>query len=191
MNAQQLLDEILGIIRTVKDNKEILEKILEFLEEEIYIPEEEIQLPQKYTEVVNQIAGSIDAGLVCYLNPDTLETDGFPQQLLSEIFDDEENEDEDPENKFELKYTKWEKYITIEPLESNESFEIMEKFTDRLNDSKIKIQLINALNNRKPFANFKRIIDNSSIRQEWFDFKDKYLRNYVKSIIQNEIIDKN
>jgi len=68
-------------------------------------------LPQKYTEVVNQIAGSIDAGLVCYLNPDTLETDGFPQQLLSEIFDDEENEDEDPENKFELKYTQWESIL--------------------------------------------------------------------------------
>jgi len=189
MKSSNLLDEILRIIRSVKDDEIALQKILDFLEEEIYFPkEEEIQLPEKYKEVVKHIAGSIDAGLVCYLNPDTLETDEFPQGLLSEIFDEEP---EDILEDLNLKYTQWEKYITIEPLESNESFEIMEMFADQLNDLKIKTQLINALNNRKPFVNFKRIVDNSTIRQDWFNFKDKYLQNYVKSIIQNEIEDEN
>ena len=188
MQSSRVLDEILQIIRTVKDDEIALQKILNFLEEKIYIPEEEIQLPEKYTEVVKQIAGSIDAGLVCYLNPTTLETDEFPQELLSEMFD---AEPEDTLDELNPQYTQWEKYITIEPLKSNESFEIMEKFADHLTDSKIKTQLTYALNNRKPFANFKRIVDNSTIRQDWFDFKDRYLQNYVKSIIQSEIWDEN
>ena len=82
-----------------------------------------------------------------------------------------------------------EKYITIEPLESNESFKIMEKFVDQLDNSKLRKRLVYALNNRKPFANFKNIIDNSDIRQDWFDFKDEKLQEYVKSMIEINIPD--
>jgi hypothetical protein len=40
-----------------------------------------------------------------------------------------------------------------------------------------------ALNNRKPFANFKYHIDNSDYRQDWFDFKKHYLEAYVKELL--------
>jgi len=152
MKSSNLLDEILQIIHAVKDDEIALKKILDFLDDEICISEEEeIHLSEKYNEVVREIAGSIDSGLICYLNPDTLETDEFPQELLSEIFDEEP---EDVLEDLNLKYTQWDKFITIEPLESSESFEMMEKFVSQLIDSKFKTQLTNALNNRKPFANF-------------------------------------
>jgi len=89
-----------------------------------------------------------------------------------------------------LKYTQWENYITIEPLEANESFRIMEKFAEQVDNSRLRAQLINALYNPKPFANFKRIIDNSDFRQDWFDFKDYQLQDYVKTIIEINIQDK-
>lgn len=189
MESSKLLDQILPILHSVKDDEIALQRILDFLQDEIYSEEEkEIQLPEKYNEVVRHIASSIDAGLECYLNPDTLEIDEMPQELISEVFLDE---DEEPLDEIELKYTQWDKFITIEPLESNESFEIMEKFVNQLGESKIKIQLIDALSHRKPFANFKRVVDNSTIRQDWFDFKSKCLQNYVISIIQSEILDAN
>ena len=41
------------------------------------------------------------------------------------------------------------------------------------------------MNNRKPFANFKNIIDNSGeFRQQWFDFKQKQLEKYVKVLLE-------
>jgi len=43
------------------------------------------------------------------------------------------------------------------------------------------------LANRKPFANFKNIIDNSDYRQDWFDFKKWYLQNHVKELISLEL----
>ena len=134
------------------------------------------------------IAGSIDAGLVCFLNTNTLQIDELPKELVASpaMYKMETGMSI---KDFKPKYTRWKKYITIEPLESNESFKIMEKFVDQLDNSKLRKRLVYALNNRKPFANFKNIIDNSDIRQDWFDFKDEKLQEYVKSMIEINIPD--
>jgi hypothetical protein len=191
MKAAELLQEILHIIHDVKDDEKELQKILAFLQEELNTFEVEVtesQLPEKYNAVVKEIAGSIDAGFVCFLNTDTLEIDEFPRDLLSDSYMYKMNTGVSLDQ-LNLKYTKWEKYITIEPLEANESFRIMAKFTDQLDNSRFRTQLVYALNNRKPFVNFKHIIDNSEFRQDWFDFKDKQLQEYVKTMIELEIQD--
>jgi hypothetical protein len=191
MKADKLLNEILFILREVKEDEKELQKILDFLQDQVILPDEEeyiVQIPQKYNKVVKEIAGSIDAGMVCYLNPDTLEIDEFYHELLSnpDLYESNTGFSIDELNP---KYTQWEKYITIEPLESNESFRIMEKFAEQVDNPRLRNQLVNALNNRKPFANFKRIIDNSEYRQDWFNFKDEQLQNYVRSMIEIEIQD--
>jgi hypothetical protein len=195
MKANDLLDEILMIIRSVKDDPKELQKILDFLKKEVLDPEEMdeeeddvVQIPERYNKVVKEIAGSIDAGLVCFLRTDTLEIDDIPYELYSSATLYKMNTGFTLKD-FKPKYTHWKKYITIEPMVPNESFKIMEKFVNQLDDSKLKIKLMNALQNRKPFANFKYIIDNSEIRQEWFDFKDKKLQEYVSSMIEINIPD--
>jgi len=191
MKAADLLDDILLILREVKEDKEVLQKILDFLQEEVIMPDEEeytVQLPERYNAVVKEIAGNIDAGQVCFLNTDTLEIDDMPYGLYSnpEIY---EMETGMTLEEFNPAYTQWEKYITIEPLESNESFRIMSKYADQLDNSRLRTRLVNALNNRRPFANFKLIIENSDARKDWFSFKDKYLQDYVKALIEIEIQD--
>ncbi|MDP2335003.1 MAG: UPF0158 family protein [Bacteroidota bacterium] len=189
MNAQKLLDEILPILYTVKEDPVKLQKILTFLEEEIYEePEEpeEIEVPEKYHKAVTEIAESLDAGFVCFLNMDTGETEGIPKDML---YDPEDFEDMTGESfeSMNFKYPEWENCMTFEPLESHESFKIMRDFTDSLKDRKLQNRLANALNNQKPFANFKFIIDNSAHRQDWFDFKKKCLENHVKELISQEL----
>jgi len=191
MKTDQLLDEVLMIIRAVKEDPTALQKILDYLNEEIVLPEEEeneVKIPERYNNAVKEIAGSIDAGLVCFLNTNTLQIDELPKELVASpaMYKMETGMSI---KDFKPKYTRWKKYITIEPLESNESFKIMEKFVDQLDNSKLRERLVYALNNRKPFANFKNIIDNSDIRQDWFDFKDEKLQEYVKSMIEINIPD--
>jgi len=198
MKADKLLDEILMIIRTVKEDPVPLQKILDFLNEEIVLPEEEdnvtqmsedeysVQIPEKYNNAVKEIAESIDLGNVCFLNTNTLAVDEIPKGLFFSP-SDYKMETGFSLKDFNPKYTRWKKYITIEPLESNESFKIMEKFVDQLDNSKLRERLVYALYNGRPFANFKNIIDNSDIRQDWFDFKDKKLQEYVKTMIEINI----
>lgn len=76
-------------------------------------------------------------------------------------------------------HEEWETYIRIEPRESSESFGIMEKFVYKVNDEKLKNKLINALNNRRPFANFKSLVESSNYRNEWFAFKQRQLEIMV------------
>ncbi len=187
MKTDKLLAEILPILHSVKGNEKALQKILDFLLDEIIQTDDsEVKLPEKYNRVVKEIADNLNAGMVCFLNTETLETDELPQEFISEPFNYEMETGMSLED-FNPKYTSWEKYITIEPLPSNESFGIMEKFANQLDNSKIKTHLQAVLTNRKPFANFKRIIDNSDMLEEWYDFKDRHVRNYVKAIIASEL----
>ena len=45
----------------------------------------------------------------------------------------------------------------------------------------IKVRLWNAISKRKPFQNFKFIIDNSEYRQCWFDFKQSQMELFVQN----------
>ena len=57
----------------------------------------------------------------------------------------------------------------------------MADFTEQLDDnSELKRQLIAALNKKKPFREFKFVIDNSGVyRQQWFNFKNERLKQWV------------
>jgi hypothetical protein len=102
--------------------------------------------------------------------------------MMDVLFDSEDSDCEEDEE-ITYKYYDWEKYIVFEPLESGKSFKIMEQFAEQLSDSKLQNKLFIALNNKKPFANFKYLIDNSLYRQDWFDFKKHWLENRVYELL--------
>ena len=65
----------------------------------------------------------------------------------------------------------------------------MEEFVEEVPDGKFQNELINALNRKRPFANFKHLVENSEYRQNWFDFKQNYLEEHVYEIFQMESVD--
>jgi hypothetical protein len=187
MKTDDLLHQILPILHSVKDDEEKLQQILDFLMEEIYEePEEEVEIPEKYKKLVKETAGSIDAGFVCYINPDTLETEDIPANLMNDPHDFMMATGYSLED-YDLKHDKWEKVIVVAPLESRESFWIMERFADQIPDMMMKQKVIQALQQRRPFANFKNIIDNSDYRMQWFAFKQKQLEEHVWEEIAYEL----
>lgn len=63
----------------------------------------------------------------------------------------------------------------------------MENFIEEIiADRHLKYKLQNALEKRKPFRNFKTIIDYSEYRQAWFDFKKKSLEEHVTNLLNAE-----
>jgi hypothetical protein len=189
MNTTNPLNEILQILYSIKDDKVKLEKILQFFKEEVIDDVYGIvgeELSDELVELVPKIAESIDSGLICFLNRETLEIEEVPKTFVedSEEFEALTGVTADSLN---LKYTEWISFITFEPLESNESFQIMEEFTKNLEDKKLQGELFNALNHRRPFANFKDIIENSRYRQDWFDFKKQWLENHINELLLIDI----
>jgi len=178
-----ILSDILGHIRLVRDDKEKLQKILDFILEEIYEEEEEelLEIPQKFEVLVNSIAQSIDMGQIVYINLDNMQTDEVIPGM--ENPEDFEFDYGSTDWAVEPKFYQWKNTMRIAPLESHESFKIMESFAENMEDKNFREQLFHALNHRKPFANFKWKIDNSRYRQNWFDFKQHWLERHVREEI--------
>lgn len=186
MNAKQLLDEILGVLRLVKDDKKALGKIHTFMFDEIYEESEEELIPEMYKKVVSSIADSLTAGLVCYFNPKTLEVEDIPETLVTDPDEFEAMTGESWES-MNIKHENWEHCIEIKPLQSNDSYRIMENFANQVGDIRFQQKLYGTLNNRKPFANFNHLIHNSDFRQQWFDFRQGQIELHVWQEIEFEI----
>jgi len=176
MNKNALLDTCLAILHSIKDDKKSLEKLLEFMEEE-FVPEEpsvkflpdcKLQIDEKYRPVVKEIAEYLEMGHTVFVNPETLEIDSMPKDYDPIVTDD-----------FDFDYDKVEDWIEIEPLESHESFDIMESFVESLPNGKEKNRLADAIGGYKPFANFNRLIHNSEEREDWFKHRTYWLEKYV------------
>jgi hypothetical protein len=130
-------------------------------------------------ELISKVAESIDCGMICFINTETFEMEDVPREFIE---DPEEFEalTGATEETMDLKHRQWEHVISIEPMDSDESFRIMEDFAQSMTDQRFQQQLIEAISHKKPFANFKQIIDHSEFRQDWFDFRQQYMESYVK-----------
>ncbi|MEN0049987.1 MAG: UPF0158 family protein [Bacteroidota bacterium] len=130
---------------------------------------------------IKEIAGELQCGMKCFIEKATnkiiiafdwddpyFDEGALPEEAIQELED--------------LR-TNLMAYHEIEKMPSNKGFGVMEDFVDAMSntrDYRLKMQLIQALNKRKPFANFKHIVENSNHREAWFAFRDEAARNWVK-----------
>lgn len=182
MNADHLLKEILSMLYQVKESKDDLQKIHNFLIEN-FINEEndDLFIPEQHRKTVAEIAENIQCGFIGQVDEKTVTITSLQREDIYGYGEDEiENEEED-ETMEDIK--KWEDVITISPPESFESFRIMEDFATALNESPLKRSLISALQRKKPFANFNSIIHNAPERDDWFAFRQHALEQHVAGIL--------
>jgi hypothetical protein len=183
MNKTELLNNILAILQQAKEDKAKLQHIYDFMVEEIFEEEEEekIEIPEKHKKLIHDIAEMIDCGHICYLNTDTMEHFDIPKSILEDLsgYDDKGLWQKELD-----KVDLWKNVLRFEPPEPHESFRIMERFVYHLPDENLQNKLSTALERKKPFANFKYLIDDSNYRQDWFDFKQTCLEEQVYNIFQ-------
>lgn len=127
-------------------------------------------------EQIKHIAEELQTGMLCYLNTKTGEIIYVPNEEL--VYDTKE---------WEVSFKKLDNdfnFREIEKPNSKEQFTIMEDFVLALPDDKIKSELLDVLNDEKPFRNFRKAIDKSHLRNEWFAFNNKKLVDWVTEEIQ-------
>lgn len=189
MNNQDLLNHILGHIRLIKDDKEKMEKLLDYIEKYIHEEKQEIkcEIPDTFKKLVVSIAQSIDCGQIVYVNLDTMQI----EEIVPDMEDPEEFESNygDCEWASKPEFYSWKNSFRIAPPISHESFKIMEDFAEHIEDEDPKFSkyLFEILQKRKPFANFKWKVDESSYRESWFKFKNQWLEDYVTEKIADKL----
>ncbi len=62
--------------------------------------------------------------------------------------------------------------VEFHGFDTNESYDLMADFAEHVEDEKLKQELQEALNRKKPFRNFKKCLESSSgaFRDEWFSY---------------------
>ncbi len=129
---------------------------------------------------INEIAQMLEGGMYVYINRETLEMEFIP--------DLDNFGDLEPWEELHNKVTEEWDSLVIEPMETWESFKIMENFIYEIPDKNFQQNLVGILNRKRPFAHFKAAIDNSDYRQQWFDFKGKMHEEYVMAQLEVEKI---
>jgi hypothetical protein len=112
----------------------------------------------------------------CFINMETLEVDIHVGEDAW-TFDEAEDTSAEARNNPD-------KFLPLEAVPTHESFRIMEDFIDMVKDRSLQAKLINALGRKRPFANFKHVIDYSPLRQHWFDFRDAAYTQIAKEWIE-------
>ncbi len=125
---------------------------------------------------INEIAEMLDCGFRGYWHKQNGEL-LFVRDSEFDSFEDGDMVDED----LEKLNKNPDDYIEIDKPESSDNFKMMENFAKQLEgDDKLKSELFTALKMRKPFREFKWVIDNSGIhRQEWFEYKSAEMKKWV------------
>lgn len=132
---------------------------------------------------IKDIVIELEIGMVCFIHKDTGEMISYPDELRIPFFEEELWEElikkvEDNEDK----------YIRIEGMDSHDSFKVMERFAENVDDKEIQRRLFHALDRPKPFHNFKNEIDYyDEYRKMWFEFKEKETIEWVKKELEQAV----
>ena len=119
---------------------------------------------------IEEIASDLDMGFKVCIHKTTGEILNFPDELRMDVDPGEDAFVEDRE-KYE---NNSDDYVEIEVMNSTESFEVMEGFTEQVNDKNLQARLYAALGRDRPFRRFKDLIDyEDEYRTSWFEYKNK------------------
>lgn len=130
------------------------------------------KLKVDFQELLVALEASDESEIEYYLDTETGEI--IP---LDDDFEDEKRE------RIEADFG--ERYLHIEPLDSHESFRIMEDFAASLPESPLRSCVFEALSRNKPFRRFKDVVHSDlAVRTQWFAFHDEALARYARDWLE-------
>lgn len=70
-------------------------------------------------------------------------------------------------------------YIEIPAPNPTESYRIMENFADNQVDERTRLRLFDALGGKKPFKFFRNAVEEADLLDDWYDYHDARMEDYV------------
>jgi len=129
---------------------------------------------------IDEMAQEIEAGMKIYINRETYEIK--PILDWEDSIGDTDVWEEEEESIVE----EWADFAVVTKMESWEAFRVMEDFLGEVQDEELQQDLVRILERKRPFANFKAVVESSAYRENWFDFRSKASQIYIKEQLKAE-----
>lgn len=74
-------------------------------------------------------------------------------------------------------------FVALDPPDPRDSFRIMEDFVFTVDDEQLRSRLLEALDSKKPFRYFRTAVEDSAMKDAWYDFKDARMKAWVLEML--------
>lgn len=125
-------------------------------------------------ELIAEIASELECSMLCFYHLPTGTLESHPDP------DDPYFEDEHWKEAMDKIESDRDNYIHFDKMTSHQAYEVMENFAYSLDDTAFRDKILERLERRKPFQNFKHLVEYSEYRQDWFDFRTNAYVEWVK-----------
>jgi hypothetical protein len=131
-------------------------------------------------QLLDEIAQDLSAGHCCFLNIHTSELVSYPNSLN---YDDSNLEFW--RDVLDLIRKNQKDYIGIEPMESWESFRVMEDFIFQIVPNEHQNRFREAISKKHPFRRFSDLLfEYGSLRNQWFEYKHQRYMTLVSEQLE-------
>ncbi|MBQ8071275.1 MAG: hypothetical protein IJ202_10545 [Bacteroidales bacterium] len=138
-------------------------------------------------ELLDKVARALDTQspeAAFYYDRTTGEVEIIFDEVFSEVFSREDL----PEWERELyDVARNHDLVKIEPVPSYEKYRHMERFIGMCGNVRVADRLQNAINRKRPFANFKDALFRLGIIDRWNEYHDALMKEYAESWIKENI----
>ncbi|MDR2036905.1 MAG: hypothetical protein LBQ60_03180 [Bacteroidales bacterium] len=130
-------------------------------------------------QLVDEITQALDCDMICFMNPETLEVEDVPHDVLSGMYYDETFQEALD------RVDQWKAFITID---SPDTVQVMKSFVDECVPSgELKEQLHQVLSLRRPDKHFRKIVEDSDYHDKWAKYNRRQVRQHVRSKLNDGI----
>ncbi len=127
-------------------------------------------------EIIQEIAELNDSGEIVFFHRETHEILSYPAPEPSGY-----NEfDYLAEEVHAITDANPELYLRFDPPDTRTSYSIMLGFAESVSNEALKAVLLDALQSKKPFRNFRNAIQTEDVEDDWYDYKDAFLEMSVR-----------
>jgi hypothetical protein len=130
-------------------------------------------------ELLLDIIDLLDDGEVVYLHRQTKEVLSYPDPTRWS-----ESEYVDLIAEVKARATaEPDQFVVLNPPDPRDSFHIMEDFVFTVEDEQLRNRLLEALESKKPFRYFRSTVEDSPLKDIWYDFHDARMKEWVLGLL--------
>lgn len=127
-------------------------------------------------QIIQEIADLNNSGEIVFLNLETQEILSYPAPDQSGY-----NEfDYLAEEVLAITDANPDLYLRFDPPDTRTSYQIMAGFAESVSNENLKALLMDTLQSKKPFRNFRNAIKTEDVEDDWYDYKDAFLQMSVR-----------
>jgi len=142
-----------------------------------------MSLPVSLKEVVGEL-DALSQGMIAYCNRKTGKVTSLTERMLAAVEEEEDLSGFDEDMLAELRgIVNSEDWVALPDSFEIHEWEILRRFVERVEDDRIREELLRAIHGAGAFRRFKEVARRHGLEESWYDFKRSALERIAREAL--------